>query len=161
MHKKMNHFDAKGKAVMVDVSQKQPAKRTAVATGKIKLSRQAFDAVAEGSASKGDVLGVARVAGIMAVKKTSELIPMCHILLVEQASIEFAMLEEPCSIQAICTVSTSGKTGVEMEALTGVNVALLAVYDMLKAIDKEMLLYDICLLEKHGGKSGAYVRAEV
>ena len=153
-----NHFDAQGNAVMVDVTDKSPTFRTAVAEGKIRVTPPILDAITGRTAAKGDVLGVARVAGIMAAKRTWELIPLCHPLLLSHLSIEFAILEEECAVQATCTVKLSGKTGVEMEALTGVNVALLTIYDMCKAIDKGMELTEIHLVHKEGGKSGVYDR---
>ena len=153
-----NHFDAQGNAVMVDVTDKSPTFRTAVADGKIRVTPPILDAITGRTAAKGDVLGVARVAGIMAAKRTWELIPLCHPLLLSHLSIEFAILEEECAVQATCTVKLSGKTGVEMEALTGVNVALLTIYDMCKAIDKGMELTEIHLVHKEGGKSGVYDR---
>ena len=150
------HFDAQGNAAMVDVSQKAKNARRAVAVGKIKMSSECFEAVREGNVKKGDVLGVARVAGIMAAKQTSALIPLCHTLSIEHASVDFSFIDEQCAIRASCSVKTTGATGVEMEALTGVTMALLTVYDMCKAIDKSMELDGIYLLEKTGGKSGDY-----
>ena len=152
----LTHFDENGNARMVDVSDKDKTSRTAVAEGFITLSREAFDAVTNKTISKGDVLTVAQTAGIMACKKTSELIPMCHLLVLDHASITFEMLDETCEIRTICTVSNEGKTGVEMEALSGVSVALLTIYDMCKAVDKHMVISRIHLLEKHGGKSGDF-----
>lgn len=154
----LNHFDAGGRAVMVDVSQKADTARTAVAEGTISMNETAFAAIAGGSAAKGDVLGVARVAGIMAVKQTSSLIPMCHPLMVEKASVDFTLEPEHRRVRARCTATTSGKTGVEMEAMTGVSVALLTIYDMCKAVDRAMQMDEIRLLEKMGGKSGHYIR---
>ena len=150
------HFDKNGNARMVDVSGKEITARTAVAEGRIQMSREAFEAVKGKSVRKGDVLTVAQVAGIMACKQTFELIPMCHILNLTPAAITFEMLEEACEIRAVCIVKTEEKTGVEMEALTGVSSALLTIYDMCKAIDKRMVIHDIRLLEKHGGKSGDF-----
>ena len=150
------HFDADGNARMVDVSDKQVTSRTAVAEGRIQLSPEAFRAVADRSAPKGDVLGVARIGGIMGLKRTSELIPLCHTLSLTNAAVSFELLPEENEIRAVCTVRTDGKTGVEMEALTGVSVSLLTIYDMCKAIDKRMVIRDIHLVEKHGGKSGDY-----
>ena len=155
MEQKLTHFDGQGNAVMVDVSAKDDTSRTAVASGKIKVNRAVMDAVLAGSVKKGDVLGVARVAGIMAVKQTSSLIPMCHMLLITKCSVDFEIDEE---IKAVCTAKVEGKTGVEMEALTGVSVALLTIYDMCKAIDKRMELGEIRLESKSGGKSGDFVR---
>ncbi len=156
----LTHFDRNGNAVMVDVSKKGETERMAVARGVIKGNAAVFQAVKEGTVKKGDVLGVARVAGIMAAKKNSELIPMCHLLMLTSCGIEFMMHEENHSIEAVCTVKTTGKTGVEMEALTGVSVALLTIYDMCKALDKGMVIGEICLLEKTGGKSGTYRRED-
>ena len=150
------HFDEYGNARMVDVSGKDTTKRTATATGSIKLSREAMDAVLGKRIKKGDVLTVAQVAGIMGTKKTSELIPMCHPISLTNAEVTFDINEEDCVITACCTAVTEGKTGVEMEALTGVSTALLAVYDMCKAIDKRMLISDIHLVEKTGGRSGEF-----
>jgi cyclic pyranopterin phosphate synthase len=158
MGKEFTHFDRRGNAIMVDISGKGVTGRAAVAEGRISLSREALDAVTGGSAAKGDVLGVARVAGIMAAKKTAELIPLCHPLAFDKCSIDFVVNEEECRIEAACTVRLSAKTGAEMEALTGVSVALLTVYDMCKAIDKGMTIGGICLREKSGGKSGHYLR---
>ncbi len=151
-----NHFDQKGNAIMVDVSEKEDTKRVAVASGKIKVSLEVIHAILDGTSKKGDVLGVARVAGIMAVKQTAHLIPMCHTLLIQKCSVDFEVREAECEILARCIVKLEGKTGVEMEALTGVSVALLTIYDMCKAIDKSMELTEIHLEEKTGGKSGAY-----
>lgn len=156
MEQKLNHFDHKGNAVMVDVTEKKITKRTAIASGKIKVSQEVIEAVISGTAKKGDVLGVARVAGIMAVKQTAQLIPMCHTLLIQKCSVDFEIIKETCEILARCTVKLEGKTGVEMEALTGVSVALLTIYDMCKAIDKSMVIGDVHLEKKTGGKSGDY-----
>lgn len=156
MEKELNHFDKNGNAVMVDISGKASTMRTALAKGKIKMSPEAFLKVTAGTMGKGDVLGVARIAGIMGVKKTSALIPLCHPILTEKATIEFEYLEEERTIEVQCEVKVQGQTGVEMEALTGVNIALLTIYDMCKAVDKSMVMYDIHLAEKTGGKSGSY-----
>lgn len=158
MDANFNHFDGAGNAIMVDVSPKQPTLRAASARGKIRVSRPVLDAILGHTAAKGDVLGVARVAGIQAVKRTWELIPLCHPLMLTHASIDFDILEADCAVRARCTVKLSGKTGVEMEALTGVSVALLTIYDMCKAMDKSMELTDIHLVHKEGGKSGGYDR---
>lgn len=158
MSSELSHFDSGGNAVMVDVSGKNESSRVAVATGSIWLGKEAFGLVVGGNIKKGDVLGVARVAGIMAVKKTSELIPMCHTLLIEKATVDFELDEQKQMVTAFCEVKTSGKTGVEMEALTGVSATLLTIYDMCKAVNKAMVIKDICLLEKIGGKSGVYKR---
>lgn len=158
MEQKLTHFDAKGNAVMVDVSEKGVTDRTAVASGRIRVNEEVMKAVLSGTVEKGDVLGVARVAGIMAVKQTSHLIPMCHTLLITKCGIDFEIDEERSEIKAVCTAKVEGKTGVEMEALTGVSVALLTIYDMCKAIDKRMELGEIHLETKSGGKSGDFVR---
>ena len=147
-----SHFDQHGNAVMVDVTEKKETTRTAIAQGKIKVNDEIF--------AKGDVLGTARVAGIMAAKKTFELIPMCHLLMLTKCKVDFEMLEETKEIKAVCLVKTTGKTGVEMEALTGVQIALLTIYDMCKAIDKHMVMSDIHLVEKTGGKSGDFTWKE-
>ena len=149
----LNHFDKNGNAVMVDVSDKPVTHRTATATGSIQVSPEIMAAVKSGNVKKGDVLGVARVAGI---KRTSELIPMCHPLPIQKCSVDFETDEDAGVIRVFCTVKTEGKTGVEMEALTGVQVALLTIYDMCKAIDKHMVMSDIHLEEKTGGKSGDF-----
>ena len=156
MAAEMNHFDEKGNAVMVDVSGKEPTSRTAVAEGKILVSKEIMEAVTGHTVKKGDVLGVARVAGIMAVKQTSSIIPMCHPLMISKCSVDFELNEEENTIKAICTVKVEGKTGVEMEALHGVSASLLTIYDMCKAIDKHMVIKEIHLGEKHGGKSGDF-----
>ena len=158
MEQKFNHFDEAGNAVMVDVTEKENTVRQAVARGRICVSPQVFDAVKQGTAAKGGVLGVARVAGIMATKRTSDLIPMCHPLMLTKAAVDFHLDEEALEIEAVCTVRLAGKTGVEMEALTGVTTALLTIYDMCKAMDKGMVIKEVCLLEKSGGKSGHYER---
>lgn len=157
---KLSHFDASGSAVMVDVSEKPVTARQAVARGIITMNAAAFAAVRDGTAQKGDVLGVARIAGIMAAKRTSELIPLCHPLPLSKLTVDFHLLPEQQAVEAVCTVRTIGVTGVEMEALTGVSAALLTIYDMCKAVDKGMELGEIHLVEKTGGKSGHYVRAE-
>ena len=150
------HFDGEGKAWMVDVGEKADTKREAVARGSIVMSRECLCKVMEGTMKKGDVLGVARVAGIMGAKRTSELVPLCHILNLTKLTLDFHIHEEACEIQAVCTAGTTGKTGVEMEALTGVSVALLTIYDMCKAVDKTMEIGGICLVHKSGGKSGEF-----
>ena len=157
MIEKLTHFDAKGQAIMVDVTHKEETSRTAVAKGRIRVSPETLQAITEDTAKKGDVLGVARVAGIMAVKRTSELIPMCHPLMLGKCSVDFRLDREQCEVEAICTASLKGQTGVEMEALTGVSVALLTIYDMCKAIDKRMEITGIHLAKKTGGKSGLFI----
>lgn len=156
MSEGFTHFDAAGNAVMVDVSGKTITTRVAVATGEIQVSSQVMQAVLSGTAKKGDVLGVARLAGIMATKRTSELIPLCHPLPLSSCSVEFETQPEAGIIRVFCTAKTDGKTGVEMEALTGATVALLTVYDMCKAIDKSMVLGNVHLVSKSGGKSGEF-----
>ena len=156
MNGKLTHFDASGHAAMVDVTDKTETNRIAVAKGSIRMNQAAFDAIQQGSVEKGDVLGVARVAGIMAAKKTAELIPLCHPLMLTKISVDFALHTETLTVDAVCTAKLSGKTGVEMEALTGVSVALLTIYDMCKALDKGMIITDIHLAEKSGGKSGHF-----
>ena len=152
----LTHIDAAGNARMVDVGQKPDTRRTAVAEGYITMSPDCFATIAAGRAKKGDVLGVAQVAGIMATKHTADLIPLCHRLNLSKSAVTFELLEERHAIRAVCTVQCVGPTGVEMEALTGVSVALLTVYDMCKAVDKRMTIGDIHLVEKHGGKSGDF-----
>lgn len=161
MEKGFTHFDENGNAVMVDVSEKSVTARTAVATGCIHVGEEIMKAVQTGSVKKGDVLGVARVAGIMGVKRTSDLIPMCHPLPIQKCSVDFELDEKESVIHVFCTVKTEGKTGVEMEALTGVQVTLLTIYDMCKAIDKHMVMSEIHLVEKTGGKSGCFRYDEV
>lgn len=150
-----NHFDENGNARMVDVSGKEVTHREAVAEGTIRVSEEVFAAICEKRVKKGDVLTVAQVAGIMGTKRTPELIPLCHVLNLTGTDVTFAM-ESPDTIRAVCRVKCDGKTGVEMEALTGVTTALLAVYDMCKAIDHRMVIGDIHLVEKAGGKSGHF-----
>lgn len=150
----LTHFDEHGKAVMVDVTDKQDTVREATAVGKITVSQAVYDAVEQGKIGKGDVLGVATTAGIMGAKRTAELIPMCHILPITNCRVRFEMVPEELAVYCWCTVKVTGKTGVEMEALTGVSVALLTVYDMCKALDKTMEIGEISLCKKTGGKSG-------
>ena len=152
------HFIHNGDAIMVDISKKAETAREAIAEGRISMNQECFDQLKAGSIGKGDVLGVARIAGIMGAKKTSELIPLCHLLSLTKAEIDFELEDETCSVRTICTVGTTGKTGVEMEALTGVQIALLTIYDMCKAVDKEMEMNGIHLCQKSGGKSGIYIR---
>ena len=151
-----SHFDADGSAVMVDVSGTRETEREAVAQGVIRMSRGCCRNVVEGQMAKGDVLGTARIAGIMGAKKTSELIPLCHLLQLTSVKIDFESDGNKNEITAFCRVKTTGKTGVEMEALTGVQVALLTIYDMCKAIDKRMEMHSIHLCTKTGGKSGDF-----
>ena len=157
----LTHFDAQGQAHMVNVGAKPATHRVAVATGRIEMQPATLALIESGTAKKGDVLGVARLAGIMAAKKTSDLIPLCHPLALTRVAIEFEALpaDETGAPAIICTatVETVGPTGVEMEALTAVQVALLTVYDMCKAADKRMVMTGVRVLEKHGGKSGNFV----
>lgn len=154
---KLTHFDKNGEAVMVDIYEKEDTHRIAVAKGKILVSREVYAAITENKVKKGDVLGVARIAGIMGAKKNAELIPLCHLIGLTSCEITYELSEEESSVTAICKTACIGKTGVEMEALTGVSVALLTIYDMCKAIDRSMRITDIHLAEKDGGKSGHYV----
>ena len=155
------HFDAQGNAIMVDVTDKDITERCATASGCIRVSREVFDAVKDGTAKKGDVLGTARIAGIMGAKRTSDLIPLCHPVALSKLKIDFHIHEERSEIEAFCTARTTGKTGVEMEALTGVSAALLTIYDMCKAVDKSMEMGEICLCTKTGGKSGDFVNPKL
>ncbi|MCI8660474.1 MAG: cyclic pyranopterin monophosphate synthase MoaC [Lachnospiraceae bacterium] len=151
------HFDKQGNAVMVEVGDKEETRREAEAAGKIFMSQECLKKVMDGDIQKGDVLGVARIAGIMGAKRTSELIPLCHNLNLTGVEVLFEAEEASGSINAVCRARTTGKTGVEMEALTGVQVALLTIYDMCKAIDKSMVISDVHLCRKSGGKSGEFV----
>ena len=155
---KLTHFDDEGNAVMVDVSEKSETTRVAYAAGKISMSPEAFEKVKSGSMKKGDVLGIARVAGIMAAKKVDALIPLCHPLLITKVNVDFSLVEEDNIIEIFATVGITGKTGVEMEALTAVSVTALTIYDMWKAVDKSMVISDLRLEKKTGGKSGTYIR---
>lgn len=156
-----SHFDTNGNAIMVDVTAKDITERVAIAKGRILVCKEVYDKVSSNTIAKGDVLQVARIGGIMAIKNTATTIPMCHTLLITKASIDFKLYDETYEIEAISTVKTTGKTGVEMEALNGVSTALLTIYDMCKAIDKSMVLKNIHLEEKRGGKSGIYKNREV
>ena len=159
----LTHFDAQGQAHMVDVGAKPATHRVAVAGGRIEMLPATLALIESGTAKKGDVLGIARIAGIMAAKKTAELIPLCHPLALSRVAIEFsttgAQGDAPPAVHCAATVETTGPTGVEMEALTAVQVALLTIYDMCKAADRGMVMTGVRLLEKHGGKSGSYVAA--
>jgi cyclic pyranopterin monophosphate synthase len=152
----LTHFDAQGQAHMVDVGGKPATHRVAVARGRIEMQPQTLSLIESGTAKKGDVLGVARLAGIMAAKRTSELIPLCHPLALTRVAVDFELLPVEHAVQCTATVETVGPTGVEMEALTAVQVALLTVYDMCKAVDKLMKIGDVRVLEKHGGRSGSF-----
>lgn len=156
----LTHFDAKGDAHMVDVSDKDITSRIAVAEGHIKMQRETFDIITEGRAKKGDVLGVARLAGIMAAKRTADLIPLCHPLPITKVSVDLEPDETLPGIRITATVKTTGKTGVEMEALTAASTAALTVYDMSKAVDKSMEIGGIRVMLKDGGKSGRYEASE-
>ena len=159
----LTHFDAHGQAHMVDVAAKPATHRIAVAGGRIEMLPTTLALIEAGNAKKGDVLGIARIAGIQGAKKTSDLIPLCHPLALTRVAIEFvaASAYQPgaCGIYCTATVETVGQTGVEMEALTAVQVALLTIYDMCKAADRAMSIHDVRVLEKHGGKSGSFVVA--
>ena len=158
-HPKLTHFDAHGQAHMVDVGAKAATHRTAIAQGSIVMSPATLAIILSGSAKKGDVLGIARVAGIMAAKKTSDLIPLCHPLALTRVTVDLTPNEPTSSITCNATVETVGPTGVEMEALIAVQVALSTVYDMCKAVDRGMTIIDVRVLEKHGGKSGSFVNS--
>ena len=149
---KLTHLDDSGAARMVDVGGKAETAREAIAEGRITMSPEALTAIRDGSAKKGDVLAVARIAGIMAAKKTSDLIPLCHPIALSSVTVDFDL--EPTSIKATATARTTGQTGVEMESLSAVSVALLTIYDMAKALDKSMVISDVRLLAKSGGRSG-------
>lgn len=155
---KLTHFDHKGDAHMVDIAAKNVTHRRAVASGQIHMQAQTLQLIEQGGHKKGDVLGVARIAGIMAAKKTAELIPLCHPISLSHISIDFELDTQHQLIACQATAETDGKTGVEMEAMTAVQVALLTIYDMCKAVDRGMTLTNIALLEKSGGKSGHWQR---
>ena len=152
----LTHFDKNGNAIMVDVTEKPETSRKAIASGIIRVSDEVYNAITDGTAPKGDVLATARIAGIMAAKKTSEIIPLCHPLPITKCSVDFVMMPEDLAIQAIAMLKVTGRTGVEMEALHAVAVALLTIYDMCKAIDKTMRIEDVHLCYKEGGKSGIF-----
>ncbi|MBP2649718.1 MAG: moaC [Firmicutes bacterium] len=157
----LTHFNQSGRAHMVDVSQKDDSSRRAVAIGRISMLPETLALVKAGQIGKGDVLGVAQVAGIMGAKSTCQLIPMCHPLLLTGINIEFSLDEEASYIDITASVKTTGKTGVEMEALTAVSIAALTIYDMCKAVDKGMVVEYVALAEKSGGKSGTYRRTSM
>jgi cyclic pyranopterin phosphate synthase len=160
MMAKLSHLDEQGRARMVDVSEKEVTRRIAVARGVIRMRPETLALILEEKIEKGDVFSVARVAGIMAAKKTSELIPMCHPLNITSVEIELKPQETPASVEIEATVRVAGKTGVEMEAMTAVSVAGLTIYDMCKAVDREMSIGEIRLVKKSGGKSGTFIRKE-
>jgi cyclic pyranopterin phosphate synthase len=153
----LTHFDADGQAHMVDVGGKAATHRIAQASGVIRMKPETLEVIASGSAQKGDVLGIARIAAIMGAKRTSDLIPLCHPIPLTRVSVNFVLSHADASISCIAEAETVGQTGVEMEALTAVQVGLLTIYDMCKAIDRGMIITDVKLLEKHGGKSGDWV----
>jgi len=160
MSDKLTHFDADGKAIMVEVGAKQETARVAVAAGEVRMQVATLTRILDRKVEKGDVFGVARLAGIMAAKKTSELIPLCHPLALTSVAVEFEPDPQQGVVAITATVKVTGRTGVEMEALTAVAAAGLTIYDMCKAVDKEMVIGAIRLLEKQGGKSGHYRRKE-
>ena len=153
----LTHFDAAGQAHMVDVGAKNETHRTAVATGTIRMKPETLAIIESGSAKKGDVLGIARIAAIMGAKRTSDLIPLCHPLALTRVAVDFTVDRSQSSVTCIAQVELFGKTGVEMEALTAVQIGLLTIYDMCKAVDRGMVMTDVRVLEKHGGKSGDWV----
>lgn len=153
----LTHFDAQGQAHMVDVGAKAATRRVAVAQGRIAMQPATLALITAGTAKKGDVLGVARLAGIMGAKRTADLIPLCHPIALTRVAVEFEVQEAEHAVLCRATAETVGPTGVEMEALTAVQVALLTIYDMCKAADRGMVISDVKLLEKHGGKSGSFV----
>lgn len=153
----LTHFDAQGQAHMVDVGGKTSTHRVAVATGRIRMAPATLALIQSGTAKKGDVLGIARIAGIQGAKKTSDLIPLCHPIALTRVAVDFEVLAAENTVVCTTRAETVGQTGVEMEALTAVQVALLTIYDMCKAADRGMVMTGITLLEKHGGKSGSFV----
>ena len=153
----LTHFDSSGQAHMVDVGAKADTARVAVAAGSIRMQPATLSLITSGTAKKGDVLGIARIAAIMAAKKTSDLIPLCHPLALTRVTVDFEVDEAAFKVHCRAQVETYGKTGVEMEALTAVQVGLLTIYDMCKAVDRGMVMTDVRVLEKHGGKSGDWV----
>ena len=155
----LTHFDPQGQAHMVDVAGKPATHRIAIASGRIRMLPATLALVESGTAKKGDVLGVARIAGIQAAKKTSDLIPLCHPLALTRVAVEFEIDSAGSTVDCTATVETVGPTGVEMEALTAVQVALLTIYDMCKAVDRGMTITDVRVREKHGGKSGSFVNS--
>lgn len=157
----LTHFDAGGQAHMVDVGDKPNTRRIAVASGRIDMQPATLALIASGTAGKGDVLGIALIAGIQAAKKTSDLIPLCHPLALTRVTVEFELDMEGSAVRCTGTVETVGPTGVEMEALTAVQMALLTIYDMCKAVDREMVMREVRVMEKHGGKSGSFVAGRI
>jgi cyclic pyranopterin phosphate synthase len=155
----LTHFDAAGQAHMVDVGAKSETHRIAVAAGTIRMKPETLALIVSGNAKKGDVLGIARIAAIMGAKRTSDLVPLCHPLALTRVAVDFEVDEPYCSVHCRAQVETVGKTGVEMEALTAVQVGLLTIYDMCKAVDRGMVMTNVRVLEKHGGKSGDWTAA--
>ncbi len=153
----LTHFDATGQAHMVDVGDKKETHRIAIATGTIRMKSETLAIIESGTAKKGDVLGIARIAAIMGAKRTSDLIPLCHPLALTRVTVDFSIDREKSSVTCNAQVETFGKTGVEMEALTAVQIGLLTIYDMCKAVDRGMVMTDVRVLEKHGGKSGDWI----
>ena len=153
---KSSHFDNKGSARMVDISTKKVSKRTAIACSKIFMKKNTFDMIKDGNHKKGDVLAIARIAAIMSVKKTHDLIPLCHPINIEAVEINFKLNRKDFSIESLVTCKTTNKTGIEMEAITAASVAALTIYDMCKSVDKNMKIDSIMLLHKSGGRSGTY-----
>ena len=156
----LTHFDAEGRAVMVDVSDKAETNRVAVARGSVTMAAETLDRIRQGTVAKGDVLSVARLAGIMGAKRTPDLIPLCHPLALSSVKIELALAPERNAVEIEATCRLRGRTGVEMEALTAVSVAALTIYDMVKAVDRSMVIGEIRLVHKSGGKSGTWEAAE-
>ena len=161
MAQQLTHLDEQGRASMVDVGDKQATSRTAVAQGSVTMTRETLATIRDGHAPKGDVLAAARIAGILAAKRTPELIPLCHTLLLNKVAVDFEIDEERSRVVITAVVRCQGQTGVEMEALTAVSIAALTIYDMAKALEKTMVIDDIRLLEKRGGKSGDWTRESV
>jgi cyclic pyranopterin phosphate synthase len=157
---KLTHFNGSGRAAMVDVSKKKSSERIAIATGRVCMKSATLKRIQENNISKGDVITVARVAGIMAAKRVDGLIPLCHTLMLSEVAIDIAPQDKGSYLEITCAVKSTGKTGVEMEALVGVSVAALTVYDMCKAIDRGMVLSEIQLMEKKGGRSGHFKRKD-
>jgi len=155
----LTHFDATGQAHMVDVGNKEDTRRSAVSAGTIRMQPATLAIITGGNAKKGDVLGIARIAAIMGAKRTSDLIPLCHPLAITRVTVDFEVDEAASSVHCRAQVDTTGKTGVEMEALTSVQIGLLTVYDMCKAVDRGMVMTNVRVLEKHGGKSGDWTAA--
>jgi len=154
------HFNNQGRAKMVDVGEKDPSRRTAVAGARVLLNRETFRLIQSGGVKKGDVLTVAQIAGVMGAKRTPDLIPMCHPILIDGIDLSLSLDEERCSVEITAKVSCDGRTGVEMEALTAASVAALTVYDMCKAVQRDMVITDIRLLSKSGGVHGDFIRQE-